>query len=111
MKNAILLMLTLPACAEQRPSITDIDRQLVTSRYLSCLQRHAVASDDGKSDARTIAYAVRGSCQTKMDEVVAVFGRDMTNDAKFMFRARLVAQELDMATQATLAARNGRLIN
>lgn len=90
------------------PPPTPAERQAVLIEYMNCLVPHAKRLDDGQSDARTIAYAMRGACHRELDAVFQTATRADTAFVKNEVRRRGSEFEESSALQVVLNVRNSK---
>jgi hypothetical protein len=72
---------------------------------MSCLFANARKIDDGRSDASTIALALRPSCAAEYARSRDVYGRELNPEARRMFDREEDAQFLQLATKVVLVER------
>ena len=87
------------------PSASTDDKKKAMEVYLACLQANARKTDDGKSDAATIAFAIKEFCRSERASVLAVYAKGMSDGAKQKFYAKLADEEMTTATQVVLLRR------
>lgn len=94
-----------PAPPVSGPPASTYDKEKAMDMYLACLQANARKIDDGKSDAATIAFAIKDFCRSERAKVLAVYAQGMSNNAKHKFYAKLADEEMATATQVVLLRR------
>lgn len=119
MKNDLQLIVALgiasilAGCAHHEvvapPQATDAERQAAIGQYKNCLIPYAKRLDDGRSDAKTIAQAMRGACPTEMGSVYETMSRGENNAVKDMMRQRLGSIEESSALQVVLDVRHSQI--
>lgn len=77
--------------------------------YKNCLIPYAKRFDDGRSDAKTIAQAMRGSCSTEMNKVAETMSRGENNAVKQGIAQAVAANQESFALQVVLDTRHNKL--
>lgn len=88
---------------------TNAEKQTANANYLNCLVPHAKRLDDGKSDAKTIAQAMKGACPSELQSVYETMSRGENNAVKGMMRQRLGSIEESSALQVVLNVRHSQV--
>jgi hypothetical protein len=92
----------------QQPAATEKERRDAFFAYFSCLDAAAREMDDGRSDASTIALAIKSLCASQFASTVEIEGRSLNPAARRLFESKAQDSQLEMATQAVLAGRADR---
>lgn len=105
------LVALLAGCAhhevvESSQPASTTEKRTANVSYLNCLTPYAQRLDDGKSDAKTIAQAMRGACPTELESVYETMSRGENNAVKGMMRQQLASIEESSALQVVLNARH-----
>ena len=100
----------LSACSTTPPA-TESEKNAALMAYLTCLHNAARKMDDGRSDAMSVALAIKPPCAAEFRTSVKVRGRDMNREAFSMFEDRMEPKQLELATTAVLDERKGQIIS
>ena len=76
--------------------------------YISCLHSAPRKIDDGKSDAMSVALALKPLCVAEFTKSVKIQGQGMNPQARRMFEDRVAARQLEIGTTAVLEERKSR---
>lgn len=116
MRNMLCLFVLLAGCAEEpkiwapaAPATQTLDtRDSTAKELLLCMHGAARELDDGRSDPRAIAYAVRGQCASEGRRYYETFvvGEPLEFRSRFLREAEV--KQLDAATAAVLRERRRR---
>jgi hypothetical protein len=98
----------LSGCASTPPPATDQERSAALTPLISCLIASARKLDDNRSDASTIALALRSPCAAEFARSRDVFGRSLNPAARRMFDREEDASFLQLATTVVLGERAKR---
>jgi hypothetical protein len=106
----MLITLMLSACVSTGPPATPSEKDTAMRSWLSCLRDGANQDDDHKSDAMSIAVAIKARCHSLFIASIEAFSRGMTYRAATMMEDRVVNsdQELGTATDVVLRERDIR---
>lgn len=108
------ILLALLGCTSKPPQPTNHQavptQEIEQARqdYASCLHRGAADLDDGKLLAAPLSREVRSYCIVEFERIVNLQSKDMSPEAKDMFRQKALASELQEATAAVLQERSER---
>ena len=103
-----LAALLLTACSTSVPAATEQEKSDAMRAYVSCLHNAARKMDDGKSDAATIAIALKPVCAAEFANSVQVAERGMNLQVKRMFEDRMQGHQIEIATVAVLDERRAQ---
>jgi hypothetical protein len=92
----------------QQPPATEKEKRDALFAYFSCLDAAAREMDDGRSDASTIALAIKSLCASQFARTVELEGGGLNPAARRLFESKVQDSQLEMATQAVLAGRADR---
>ena len=98
-------------CAAEmaQAAATESQKSYASEAYLICLHDAARRMDDGKSDAVSVALAIKPMCAAEFRTVVELNGQDAPNPvARKMFEDRMEPRQLELATTAVLDDRKAR---
>jgi hypothetical protein len=73
--------------------------------YIECLHNAARKTDDGRSDAITIAMAIKSQCVGEFARSTETYSQGMNPQARRMFEDRVESRQLELATMAVLDER------
>jgi hypothetical protein len=62
-------------------SASDAQKEAAMETLVVCMQRQAGQLDDRKSDASTIAYAVRAACRSELQDLINTYEAGLTTYA------------------------------
>lgn len=97
----ILIPLMLSGClSDQQPS--EEEKQQAMNDYIHCLHTAAAKMDDGKSDALTIAVAIKPFCAAEFARSVKLSGSGMSPYARSLFEQRVQTTQIELGTTAVL---------
>jgi hypothetical protein len=102
----------LAACASQRvaqPLAPDSEKQAAVAAYSNCLIPYAKRLDDGRSDAKTIAQAMRGACPKESAALYETSSRGENDAVKEMMRQRFGSLQDDLALKVVLDVRRSQI--
>jgi hypothetical protein len=85
---------------------SQLEKNAALTSYMNCLAPYAKRLDDGKSDARTIAQAMRGACPGEMESVIETISRGENNRVKMMMRQQFGSVEESTALKVVLDVRH-----
>lgn len=114
MKNGLTIaasLAILAGCAAQQvtqPAATEAEKRAAVAAYSNCLIPYAKRLDDGRSDAKTIAQAMRGACPKEIGAVYETASRGENNAVKEMMRQRFGSLQDDLALQVVLDVRHSQ---
>jgi hypothetical protein len=103
---AVAVAISGCAAAPAVPTATPAEQQSAIVAYMNCLAPFAKRLDDGRSDAQTIALAMRGACPTELEAVFETISRGDNPYVKQEIRARGHSLEQSSALQVVLDIRN-----
>lgn len=112
MRNLVALtfVVGIAGCAAGVPPApapaTATEQRAALIEYMNCLVPHAKHLDDGRSDAKTIAQAMRGACLRELDSVLETTSRGETAYFKQELRARSGSFAEQSALEVVLNIRN-----
>jgi hypothetical protein len=90
---ALAVACLLPACATtSMPSVAQGENEGV-SGYVACLDAAARRIDDGRSDIRSVAAAIKGMCAARYPEPTSAAAR-AKSEARQMELSTMVVQDL-----------------
>jgi len=90
---AVAVACLLPACATtSMPSVAQGESEGV-SGYVACLDAAARRIDDGRSDVRSVAAAIKGMCAARYPEPTSAAAR-AKSEARQMELSTMVVQDL-----------------
>lgn len=95
---------TTQATRYEAPS-TEGEKKAAIDAHIDCLYKYAREMDDGRSDARTIAVAVRSSCRSLYTQSLVVFIQGESPQTKRLFYDRSQNNDLDAATTVVVRTR------
>jgi len=109
----IIAFLPLMACATEEAPVDQSAVNAAQQAWFACLKTKAVSEDDGRSDAGTVAMAVKGLCEPQYRQMWALTGLAARADRVRSYDPMTVALEeqkqeqfqLQLATDAVLLAR------
>lgn len=109
--SSLILASFLAGCANhelepQQMHATDVEKQAANVAYVNCLIPYATRLDDQKSDAKTIAQAMKGACPAELERIYETMSRGENNAVKQMMRQRLASVEESSALQVVLDTRH-----
>jgi hypothetical protein len=105
----IAAALSLAGCAAAKPpAATEDERKEALQALNVCLSAAARKLDDGKSDASTIALALRPSCAAEFARSRDVFGRELNPAAARMYHRTDDDAFVQVATSIVLHERAKR---
>lgn len=90
------------------PATTTEQKMVALRRYRTCLVNRAGSIDDHKSDAMTIASAMRGSCKPEMADMAKSMAGGATAEAYREIAVSAERREVDAALNAVLTERKER---
>lgn len=102
------LITALSACANRPAPATDQEQSASGLAYIACLHESARKIDDGKSDAATIAMAIRPMCSGQFALYRESVSRGENVQVRRMVDERFSRAELDYGTRAVLDERAKR---
>jgi len=105
------LLLTLGGCAAPLPAephASDAEKRSAVAAYSNCLIPYAKRLDDGRSDAKTIAQAMRGACPREFGAVYETASRGENSAVKEMMRQRFGSLGDDLALKVVLDVRHSQ---
>lgn len=117
-KGAILLVALLAAgCSSaprqppqpQQPRASSAQMQAVLIPYMNCLARAEPTMDDGVSDARSIAAALRDSCPAQFMSVLGLMVQGYTPNQQRLIAADSAQFRTSTALDVVLKVRASRL--
>lgn len=117
MNNAIrifssaVLIASFAGCATSQPvepPASEAERDAAVVAYMNCLIPFAKKLDDGRSDAKTIAQAMRGACSREVGTVYETMSRGENNAVKLGMWQGMSSIEESSAVQVVLATRNSK---
>ena len=82
-------------------------KQKAMKDYMGCLEAAAAKMDDGKSDAMTVAMAIKPLCAGEFAQSVKLSGSGLSPYARNLFEEKVQANQLELATTAVLDHRRG----
>jgi hypothetical protein len=88
----VFLMLT--GCLSN--PVSEEAKQQAMKAYMDCLQAAAAKMDDGKSDAMTIAMAIKPLCAGEFGQSVKLSGSGLSPYARNLFEERVKASQLEL---------------
>lgn len=104
------LAAAIAGCATSQPKeppASQAERQAASAAYMNCLVPYAKRLDDGRSDAKTIAQAMRGACGREVEAVYETASRGENDAVKRGIRQGNSIEE-SAALQVILANRNSK---
>lgn len=81
------------------------EKEAATGAHIDCLYKAAREMDDGRSDARTIATAVRTTCRSLYNRSLKVWIQGENPQVKRDFYARSQNDDVDLATTVVVRTR------
>lgn len=108
---SVALAAAVGGCASNPPAqlpASQAERQAATAAYMNCLIPYAKRLDDGRSDAKTIAQAMRGACGREVEAVYETASRGENEAVKQGIRHGMSSIEESTALQIVLANRNSK---
>lgn len=88
---------------------SDAQKDEAMRATIRCMKSMAQQLDDGKSDAETIGYAIRGACSAEIQRSIDTFEAGLTNIySDQLLEAKIRQQELETATEVVLMERRGQ---
>lgn len=101
------LILSLAGCETKPPAppATSENREQVLSALNACLQAAARKLDDGRSEASTVALALRPSCAAEFGRWRDLYARSLSSQASQMYHKRDDEAFKQAATNAILEER------
>lgn len=102
-----VLVASLAACTSA-PTVSPVSREEKVAaqfRFMECLTPHAIRLDDGKSDASTIALAMRGACSVEKEALYEIISRNESVEFKRTFRPDFERITEGSALKVVLATR------
>lgn len=84
---------------------TESEKEAAVAAHVACLYKAAREMDDGRSDARTIATAVRSTCRSLYNRSLNVWSQGQSTYFKQEFHTRNQNNDIDMATTAVVRTR------
>lgn len=106
-----LSLALLTGCASKRISerpASDFEKREAVTVYSNCLVPYAQRLDDGRSDAKTIALALKGACQKELRSVYEAVSRGENDSVKGMMWQRLGSLQDDLALNVVLKVRHAQ---
>jgi hypothetical protein len=100
-----LAALLLTACSTSVPAATEQEKSDAMRAYVSCLHNAARKMDDGKSDAATVAIAIKPICAVEFANSVQIAERGANLQVRRMFEDRIQGRQIEIATVAVLDER------
>lgn len=94
--------------AASEPKASKSDKEAATSAYVDCVIREVREIDDGRSDARTIAMAVRSLCRSAYLRSINVQTQGESVAYKRAYYQEAQNGDLELATTAVLRGRSQR---
>jgi single-stranded DNA-binding protein len=106
--TCVILFLMLAGCLpEQQELASEEAKQKAMKDYIGCLEAAAAKMDDGKSDAMTVATAIKPLCAGEFAQSVKLSGSGLSPYARNLFEEKVQANQLELATTAVLDHRRG----
>lgn len=102
----------LVGCAAQQvtqPGASDVEKRSAVAAYSNCLIPYAKNLDDGRSDAKTIAQAMRGACPRESAALYETSSRGENDAVKEMMRQRFGSLQDDLALKVVLDVRHSQI--
>ena len=90
------------------PQASKSEKEAATSTYVDCVLREVGDLDDGRSDARTIAMAVRGLCRSAYLRSLNVHTQGESAAYKRGYYQEAQNSDIELATTAVLRWRSQR---
>ena len=84
---------------------SESQKQAAIDAHVNCLYKNAREMDDGRSDASTIATAIRSTCRSLYNQSLIVFSQGSSPQVKRVFYDRSQNNDVEMATTAVLRTR------
>jgi hypothetical protein len=106
-----LSLATLVGCASKRiasPPASNFEKREAVTIYSNCLVPYVQRLDDGRSDAKTIVYALKAACQKELRAVYETASRGENNAVKEMMWQRMGSLQDDLALQVVLRVRHAQ---
>lgn len=106
------LLLILAGCVAPPPVLphaTKAEQQEATGAYMNCLVPYAKELDDGRSDAKTIAQAMRGSCQKEFESIIETSSRGENEAVQRMMRQQFQPLREEFALKVVLDVRHSQM--
>jgi hypothetical protein len=114
-KHGLIIVASLSilgGCAAQRvtqPPASDNEKQSAVAAYSNCLIPYAKRLDDGRSDAKTIAQAMRGACPKESASLYETSSRGENDAVKEMMRQHFGSLQDDLALKVVLDVRHSQI--
>jgi hypothetical protein len=113
MKNLTALVgagLLLAACATAAAvdPATEQERDQALRSEIICLKENALRMDDGRSDATTIAIALRSACAKEFHASQEVLGRQLSSAARRVFLQKSEDSFIQLSIRTVLDIRAQR---
>lgn len=102
----------LAGCAAQpttQPAASNVEKRAAVAAYSNCLIPYAKNLDDGRSDAKTIAQAMRGACAKESAALYETSSRGENDAVKEMMRQRFGSLKDDLALKVVLDVRHSQI--
>lgn len=115
MKKSLVIIASitiLAGCAAQQVTQTaasDAEKRATVVAYSNCLIPYAKNLDDGRSDAKTIAQAMRGACAKESAALYETSSRGENDAVKEMIRQRFGSLKDDLALKVVLDVRHSQI--
>jgi hypothetical protein len=87
---------------------TEQEKSDAMGAYISCLHSAARKIDDGKSDAMSVALALKPLCVAEFRKSITTHSQGMNPEARRMFEDRIEARQLAFCTTVVLEERKMR---
>jgi len=85
---------------------SDAQKEAAMETLVVCMQRQADQLDDRKSDASTIAYAVRAACRSELQDLINTYEAGLTTyEFRQSFERKITEGVLATATKIVLQER------
>jgi hypothetical protein len=102
------MFLMLTGCmSNQGEAASEEAKTQAMNAYLACLHKAAPKMDDGKSDAMSVALAIKPLCAGEFARSVKLSGSDLAPYARNLFEKGAREKELELATMVVLDERKG----
>lgn len=108
----VIMFLVLTGClSNQQESVSEEAKQQAMKAYMDCLHAAAAKMDDGKSDAMTVAMAIKPLCAGEFAQSVKLSGSDLSPYARNLFEQRVQGSQIELGVVAVLDQRKGAKSN
>jgi hypothetical protein len=103
--HVVMFLMLTGGLSNQQESVSEEGKQQAMKAYMDCLHAAAAKMDDGKSDAMTVAMAIKPLCAGEFARSVKLSGSGLSPYARNLFEERVQASQLELGATAVLDQR------